>query len=159
MTEREKIERELIFDILAESSRWRISEEDQDDDCIRLEVMDRARRLLLGIETVDANGYAQSHPDNLPVEDEDLTGADYQALEAAKLTEHLSNKAKTKRKWASKRVRVVIDGKPTWKLRSDCHKEVMPGWQTKMHWVWNGTDDKQEQCDAMWAEHEQGEEV
>lgn len=147
-------ERLYLETLLLESARWRISEDDVYSP-IEREIMDRLRRLN-GINTEDENGYVQS---NLPAEDEALTGADYQALEAAKLNEHLSNKAKTKRKWASKRVRVVIDGKPTWKLRSDCHKEVMPGWVTKMHWVWNGSDAKQEQCDAMWAEHEQGEEA
>lgn len=144
-------ERLYLETLLLESARWRICEDDAYSP-IEREIMDRLRRLN-GVNTIDENGYAQS---DLPAESEALTSEDYKALEAAKLTEHLSSKEKTKRKWASKRVRVVIDGKPTWKLRSECHKEVMPGWQTKMHWVWNGTDDKQEQCDAMWAEHDRG---
>lgn len=176
MTERERIEREIILDILAESSKWRISEDDQ-SDCIRLEVMDRARRLLLGTETVDANGYAQSEPDNLPAEEEPLTGSDFQALEAAKLNGYLLNnghlpdpekaakavsdwKAKrvnAKERWKHGRVRVTIDGRPVWKLESDCHKEIIPGFEKKWHWVWNGPQDKKAQEEeAMWAEHEQG---
>lgn len=145
-------ERLYLETLLLESARWRISEDDVYSP-IEREIMDRLRRLN-GINTEDENGYVQS---NLPAEDEALTNEDFKVLEVAKLNENLSNKEKTKRKWASKRVRVVIDGKPTWKLRSECHKEVMTGWQTKMHWVWNGPDGKQEQCDAMWAEHEQGE--
>lgn len=154
MTERETIERELIFDILAESSKWRITEEDQDIDCIRLEVMDRARRLLLGVETVDANGRAQSHPDKIQTESEALTGS-----------EHLASPEKVNKAlntWKSKRVRVNIDGKSVWKLECECHKEIIPGFEKKWHWVWNGSDSKQEQeqinklSDELWNAHENG---
>lgn len=157
MTEREKIEREIILDILAESSKWRISEEDQTDDCIRLEVMDRARRLLLGTETVDANGYAQSHPDNLPAEDEALTGAEHLAS-VEKVSEARS-------KWERDKVRVYIDGKHVWKPRAQCVKERRDNSKGGAPWKWvwiskNSTTvdenlpTKAEQCDAMWAEHE-----
>ena len=167
MIEREKIEREIILDILAESSKWRITEDDQNEDCIRLEVMDRARRLLLGVETVDANGYSQSHPDNLPAEEEPLTGSDYQALEAAKLNGHLDNghlpdpgkAAKAVSEWKAKRVRCQENGHPVWRPLSQCHKEkLFPNNPTakKFRWVWDGPQDKKEQCDAMWAEHEAG---
>lgn len=54
MTERERIEREVILDILLESSRWERS--DNDMDSIRAEVADRARRLL-GIELVQVVEY------------------------------------------------------------------------------------------------------
>ena len=148
MTEREKIEREIILDILAESSKWRITEDDQNEDCIRLEVMDRARRLLLSVETVDANGYAQSHPDNLPAEEENLTGSDYQATESEKAVSE----------WRSKRVRCQENGHPVWRPLDQCHKEkLFPNNPTakKFRWVWDGPQDKKEQCDAMWAEHEQ----
>ena len=164
MTEREKIEREIILDILAESSKWRITEEDQNDDCIRLEVMDRARRLLLGTETVDANGYVQSHPENLPAEDEALTGADYQALEAARLNEHLASPEKVEKAWQKQwrwkmdKVRVKIDGKIVWKPKDECTKEPRdnrrggPKWQ----WVWHDPNDKKNQEDEMWQNHEAG---
>ena len=46
--EREQVERELILDILIESTKWRV---DEGDDAIRLEVCLRARRLL-GIEEI-----------------------------------------------------------------------------------------------------------
>ena len=162
MTEREKIEREIIFDILAESSKWRITEDDQDEDCIRLEVMDRARRLLLGVETVDANGYAQSHPDNLPVEEENLTGSDYQTTESEKLNNgHLPDPdkaAKAVNEWRSKRVRCQENGRPVWHLRSECVREPRdnrnggPRWT----WKWIGPQDKKKQEEQMWAEHEAG---
>ena len=147
MTEREKIEREIILDILAESSKWRISEEDQTDDCIRLEVMDRARRLLLGTETVDANGYAQSHPEVevSPV----LTEDDYKALEAAKVNEHLASVEKvneSRSKWERGKVRVFIDGKHVWKPRSECAKQPRDNSRggCAWKWVWLGPQDKQE---------------
>lgn len=149
-------ERLYLETLLLESARWRITEDDVYSP-IEREIMDRLRRLN-GIDTEDENGYVQS---NLPAEEEALTGSDYQALEAAKLNDHLSSKDNAKRKWASNRVRVVIDGKHTWKLKSDCHKEVMPGCKTKMHWVWNGPAgdeepdvDKKKQVEAMWEEHE-----
>ena len=159
MTEREKIEREIILDILAESSKWRITEDDQNEDCIRLEVMDRARRLLLGVETVDANGYAQSHPANLPAEFEALTDSDYQATESEKLNDHLPDPkkaAKAVSEWKSKRVRCQENGHPVWHLRSECVKEPRdnrnggPRWT----WKWIGPQDKKKQEDATWAEHE-----
>lgn len=161
MTEREKIEREIILDILAESSKWRITEDDQDEDCIRLEIMDRARRLLLGVETVDANGYAQSHLANLPSEEENLTGSDYQASEPEKLNDHLPDPekaTKTVNEWKSKRVRCQENGHPVWHLRSECVKEPRdnrnggPRWT----WKWIGPQDKKTQEDQMWAEHEAG---
>lgn len=158
MTEREKIEREIILDILAESSKWRISEEDQTDDCIRLEVMDRARRLLLGTETVDANGYAQSHPEVevSPV----LTQDDYKALEAAKVNDHLASPEKVddaRKQWESSKVRCSENGRLVWHPRSECQKVPRdnskggPSWK----WQWMGPKDKKAQEDQMWAEHEQ----
>lgn len=155
MTEREKIEREIILDILAESSKWRISEEDQTDDCIRLEVMDRARRLLLGTETVDANGYAQSHPEvqGEPEVSPVLTEDDYKALEAAKVNEHLASVEKvneSRSKWERGKVRVFIDGKHVWKPRSECAKQPRDNSRggCAWKWVWLGPQDKQEKEEA-----------
>ena len=155
MTEREKIEREIILDILAESSKWRITEDDQDEDCIRLEVMDRARRLLLGVETVDANGYAQSHPDNLPAEEEELTGTEY-----PESVDRQSNRWKKQIKWRAGKVRCSENGRLVWHPVSECHKEKLfpdnPE-SKKFKWVWDGPQDKKAQEEeAMWAEHEAG---
>lgn len=157
-------EREYLIDLLFEGTRWKV---DQDEvlNGLELEVRDRLRRLS-GVNTVDQDGLCQSDlPDNLPAEDEALTGADYQALEA---NEHLASPEKVKNakeRWKHGRVRVTIDGKPVWKLESDCHKEIIPGFEKKWHWVWNGPSSptvgknlptKSEQEEAMWAEHEAG---
>ena len=157
MTEREKIEREIILDILAESSKWRITEDDQNDDCIRLEVMDRARRLLLGTETVDANGYAQSHPETIttevevsaePVISPVITQDDFKALEADRLNAHLASPDKAEKavsKWKAQRVRCQENGHPVWHLRSECVKEPRdnrnggPAWT----WKWLGPQNKE----------------
>jgi hypothetical protein len=162
MTEREKIERELILDILAESSKWRVTEDDQDVDCIRMEVMDRAKRLLLGTDTVDENGYAQTHQVQAdPAPEQDIV---IQAIEASRLNEHLEEKKKQKQyteakeSWGRDRVRVFIDGKPVWKKRSECRQVPRDNSRGGLPWTWKwlGKDYKQEQCDAMWAEHEAG---
>lgn len=149
MTQEQKIELEYLIDILREASKWNV---DQGDDALRLEVDLRINNILNGETTTDAES------DSLTEESEVLTGADYQALEAAKLDEHLSAALKrknAKERWKQSRVRVTINGHPTWKLESECHKEIIPGFEKKWHWVWNGSDSKQEQCDAMWTEHEQ----
>ena len=156
MTKQEELQ--YLIGILTEASKWTPSPDDQ-RDLVRMEVEERINNLVMGIEPEpDENGLIQStiHPDN-PV-DEQLTGDDYQALEATKLNNHLSGKDNAKRKWSSNRVRVVIDGKHTWKPRSECHKEVMTGWKSKQHWVWDGYEepdvDKKKQVDAMWEEHD-----
>lgn len=156
-----------LFGILSEASKWSSSPDDN-RDFVRLEVEERIRNLINGVVP---------EPDNLPAEEEPLTSSDYQALEAAKLNGYLLNnghlpdpekaakavsdwKAKrvnAKERWKHGRVRVTIDGRPVWKLESDCHKEIIPGFEKKWHWVWNGPQDKKAQEEeAMWAEHEQG---
>lgn len=140
MTEKE--ERLYLETLLLESSRWRISEDDPYSP-IEREILDRLRRLN-DIDTVDDNGYAQSEvPDN-PV-DEPLTTADYQALEAQHLEDHLEKKRaqnrKAKEKWKKDKVRVVMDGRPVWKSRSECHQEKRFPDQpdsTAFKWVWDG---------------------
>lgn len=166
-----------LFGILSEASKWSASSDDP-RDLVRMEVEERVANLIRGVTPEpDENGLIQSsiHPDNpktvirlgqfVDKVEEPLNEDDYKALEAERLAEHLANRSNAKRKWAKNRVRVIIDGKPTWKLRSECHKEVMPGWTTKLHWVWDGASSptvgenlptKAEQCDAMWAEHDRG---
>lgn len=58
MTEREKIEKELLLDIVLESSKWRLSEGD-DRDCIRLEVEQRLGKYM-GINPEVVDGREQS---------------------------------------------------------------------------------------------------
>lgn len=152
-------ERNYLCELILASSQWRISEGDE-TDAIRLEVQDRLRRLN-GVNTVDDNGYCQSDPDNLPAEDEPLTGADYQALEAQKLNDYIEQRRAKERiskdKWKKDKVRVYINGKSVWKLRSECRK--VPRWPDKPEatgwkWEWVGPQDKQSQVDAMWEAHE-----
>ena len=149
MTKQEELT--YLFGILSEASKWASSPDDPDS--VRVEVEDRIRNLIGGV--------APEH-DNLPAEEENLTGSDYQAPEAAKLNGHLPDPvkaAKTVNEWKSKRVRCQENGHPVWHLRSECIKEPRdnrnggPRWT----WKWIGPQDKKEQEEeAMWAEHEAG---
>lgn len=58
MTEREKIEKELLLSIIMESSRWRLSEGD-DRDCIRIECETRLAKYM-GISPEVVDGREQS---------------------------------------------------------------------------------------------------
>lgn len=139
-----------LFGILSEASKWASSHDDPDS--VRVEVEDRIRNLI--------NGVVPEH-DNLPAEQENLTGSDYQVPEPEKLNNHLPDPkkaAKAVNEWKSKRVRCQENGHPVWHLRSECVKEPRdnrnggPRWT----WKWIGPQDKKEQCDAMWAEHDAG---
>lgn len=166
MTEREKIEREIILDILAESSKWRVTEDDQDVDCIRMEVMDRAKRLLLGADTVDEHGYAQTHQvQSAPEPEIDISAV--QAIEASRLNEHLEQKKKqkqyteAKKSWNRSRVRVFIDGKPVWRPLEQCIQVPRDNSRGGLPWTWKWlgatitAEEKKVQEEKMWAEHEQ----
>ena len=152
-----------LTDLLLESARW-TRDPDEAYCNIELEIRDRLRRLN-GIDTIDENGLAQGNPKTVTkpgqfVEkvEEPLNEEDFKALEAARLNEHLASPEKVKNakeRWKHGRVRVTIDGKPVWKLACECHKEIIPGFEKKWHWVPNDPDNKQKQVDAMWAEHEQ----
>ena len=141
-----------LFGILSEASKWSASPGD-DRDFVRMEVEERIRSLI--------NGVVQEH-DNLPAEEENLTGSDYQATEDAKLNNgHLPDPkkaAKAVNEWKSKRVRCQENGHPVWHLRSECVKEPRdnrnggPRWT----WKWIGPQDKKEQEEQMWAEHDAG---
>ena len=152
-------EREYLIDLLFEGTRWKV-DKDEVLNGLELEIRDRLRRLS-GVNTIDEDGLCQSElPDNLPAESEALTGADYQAPESEKLNNgHLPDPekaAKAVSEWRSKRVRCQENGHPVWHLRSECVKEPRdnrnggPRWT----WKWIGPQDKKEQCDAMWTEHE-----
>lgn len=117
MTKEQKTELNYLLDVVLEASKWSRTPDD-DRDCIRMEVEHRINMLTGREDPRDEDLEPETEPENL--------------------NEHLSKKYEAKRKWAGKRVRVMIDGKAVWKLRSECRKEVMPGWQTKMHWVWVG---------------------
>ena len=148
MTRQEELN--YLFGILSEASKWTASPDDN-RDLVRMEVEERIHNLINGVEPEpDENGLIQSsiHPDNLPAEDEALTGA-----------EHLASPGKVdeaRKKWEKDKIRVYIDGKHVWKKRSECVKQPRDNSKggAPWKWVWLGPQDKQEQCDAMWAEHE-----
>ena len=149
MTKQEELT--YLFGILSEASKWASSSDDP--DTVRLEIEYRIRNLI--------NGVVPEH-DNLPAEEENLTGSDYQAPESEKLNGHLPDPvkaAKAVNEWKSKRVRCQENGHPVWHLRSECVKEPRdnrnggPRWT----WKWIGPQDKKAQEEeAMWAEHEAG---
>ena len=140
-----------LFGSLSEASKWSSAPGD-DRDFVRMEVEERIRSLI--------NGVVQEH-DNLPAEEENLTGSEYQAPEDAKMNNcHLPDPvkaAKSVSEWRSKRVRCQENGHPVWHLRSECVREPRdnrnggPRWT----WKWIGPQDKKEQEEQMWAEHEQ----
>lgn len=159
MTQEQKTELDYLLDIVFEASKWKIED---GQDGIRLEVESRIRNLIL---TDKETTVVSCEPEVSPV----LTADDFTALEAARLNEHLAspdNMNKKLTKWKHGRVRVTIDGKMVWKLETECHKEIIPGFEKKWHWVWNGPEDSDaEVCqpvdklsDELWAAHEKGEE-
>ena len=140
-----------LFGILSEASKWASAHDDPDS--VRMEVEYRIRNLISGV--------VPEH-DNLPAEKENLTGSEYQATEDAKLNNgHLPDPVKATKavnEWKSKRVRCQENGRPVWHLRSECIREPRdnrnggPRWT----WKWIGPQDKKEQEEAMWAEHDAG---
>lgn len=148
MTKQEELT--YLFGILSEASKWASSSDDPDS--VRVEVEYRIRNLISG---------AVPDHDNLPSEEENLTGSDYQTSESEKLNGHLPDPvkaAKTVNEWKSKRVRCQENGHPVWHLRSECVKEPRdnrnggPRWT----WKWIGPQDKKKQEEQMWAENEAG---
>ena len=141
-----------LFGILSEASKW--ASANDDPDSVRMEVEYRIRNLISGV--------VPEH-DNLPAEEENLTGSEYQATEDAKLNNgHLPDPVKAAKavsEWRSKRVRCQENGHPVWRPLCQCHKEKLfpdnPK-SKKFRWVWDGSQDKKEQEEQMWAEHEAG---
>ena len=149
MTKQEELT--YLFGILSEASKWASSSDDP--DALRLEVEYRIRNLI--------NGVVPEH-DNLPAEEENLTGSDYQAPESSKLNGHLPDlvkAAKAVSEWRSKRVRCQENGRPVWRPLCQCHKDKLcpdnPK-SKKFRWLWDGSQDKKEQEEQMWAEHDAG---
>jgi len=149
-------EREYLIDLLFESARWKV-DHDEVLNGLELEIRDRLRRLS-GVNTIDEDGLCQSDlPNNLPAEDEALTG-----------DEHLASPGKVddaRRKWEKEKVRVYIDGKHVWKRRSECVRQPRDNSKGGGPWKWVWVDPnsptvdknlptKDEQVEAMWAEHE-----
>lgn len=153
MTSQEELN--YLFGILSEASKWSASPDDN-RDLVRMEVEERIHNLINGIEPEpDENGNIQSsmHPDNLQAESEYLTGSEY-----PESVDSTSNRWKKQIKWRADKVRVFIDGKHVWKPREQCVKQPRDNSKggPKWTWKWIGPQDKKEQEDAMWAEHESG---
>ena len=164
MTNQEELT--YLFGILSEASKWTASPDD-DRDLVRMEVEERIHNLINGVvPEPDENGLIQSsiHPDNLPAEEDNLTGSDCQAPESSKLNVHLPDPgkaAKAVNEWKSKRVRCQENGHPVWRLLCQCHKEKLfpdnPN-SKKFRWVWDGSQDKEvnKLSDELWEAHENG---
>lgn len=155
MTQEQKTELEYLIDLLREATKWNV---DQGDDAIRLEIDYRINNILDGEVPVE------DEADNLPADGEAITSEDYQALEAAKLNEHLESADQSPKKWAkqvkwrSDKVRCSENGRLVWHPRAECHKEKLfpdnPE-SKQFRWVWDGPQDKKAQEEQMWADHEQ----
>lgn len=120
MTEEQLTELNYLLDIVLESSKW-VRTSDDDRDPIRIEIEHRINLIT---------GRQDPRDEDLEPEEEEANPNYW---------------TKAKRNYTKTRVRVKVDGKNVWKPRSECRKEVMPGWQTKMHWVWYGPQDKETQ--------------
>lgn len=126
MTEEQKTELNYLLDIVLEASKWTRTPED-DRDGIRMEVEHRINVLT---------GREDPRDEDLEPETEPEPEPEQGRSKKIYWTEAKRNYAKT-------RVRVHIGDKNVWKPRSECRKEVMPGWKTKEHWVWVGPQDKE----------------
>ena len=142
-------ERIYLTNLLIDATDWQVSE-GETRSAIELEVIDRVRKLN-GMPTINVVGTPSDEVElevHLPEDNDHIASPE---------------KVKTaKERWKEGRCRVIIDGKPVWKLESDCHKEIIPGFEKKWHWVWNGSDDKKSQenvnklSDEFWKAHENG---
>ena len=150
MTNQEELT--YLFGILSEASKWSASPGD-DRDFVRMEVEERIRKLI--------NDAVTEH-DNLPAEEENLTGSEYQEPESV---DRASNKRKNNMKWRSDRVRCTENGRLVWHLRSECQKVPRDNSRGGCAWTWKwmgpgsstvgvNLPTKAEQEEAMWAEHE-----
>lgn len=120
--EREKVERELILDILIESTKWRV---DEGDDAIRLEVCLRAKQLFTGKEDLGDNGLIQSVVER---------GLARQA-----------ERERVAAKWHPNQVRVKINGKSRWTSKDLCVQVPCAHSKNGMKWVLRSEADNDSQ--------------
>lgn len=154
MTQEQKTELEYLIDLLREASKWNV---DQGDDALRLEVDLRINTILNG-EGTPSDQVETCEVEVNPV----LTEDDFRDLEAAKLNEHLNEKREKqkifKQRWKADKIRCMENGRVVWHPKTECHKEVIPGFKTKWRWVWHGNkesdDAKKEQIEEMWNQHD-----
>lgn len=132
-------EEELLYlgDLLMQAALWRV-QPDEGRTPLELEVSSRLERLK-------AEAAAEL-----------LNKTDYQALEAAKLNEHLS-----KKKYEDNSVRVTVDGKKVRMKRELCVQVPCKTSPTGYKWMLKDSSVQDSQpevdklSDELWAEHEQ----
>lgn len=123
-----KEELNYLVNLLAEACRWRVDPNDHDHDPLQLEIQDRIDRLtgedVEDVEDVGAKEPKVSHDRNKAAHD----------------------------KFRETHVRVNIDGKVKWVLRSECHKAKSKAGRPM--WVLNEKPvDKL--SDELWLTHEE----
>lgn len=129
-------EEELIYlgDLLMQAALWR-TQPDEGRTPLELEVSSRLERLK-------AEAAAEL-----------LDKTDYQALEAARLNEHLA-----KKKYEDNSVRVMVDGKKVRMKRELCVQVPCKTSPTGYKWVLKDSKPEVDKLsDELWANHERGE--
>lgn len=129
-------EEELLYlgDLLMQAALWRV-QPDEGRTPLELEVLSRLERLKAEAAS------------------ELLNKTDYQALEAAKLNEHLS-----KKKYEDNTVRVMVDGKKVRMKRELCVQVPCKTSPTGYKWVLKDSKPEVDKLsDELWANHERGE--
>lgn len=147
-------ERIYLTNLLIDATDWQVSE-GETRSAIELEVIDRVRKLN-GMPTINVVGTPSDEVElevHLPEDNDHIASPE---------------KVKTaKERWKENKVRVMVDGKSTWKPIEECEKrKCFPNIpeSTKWRWCWKG--EKQEPVaevsqpvdklsDEFWAEHEQ----
>ena len=133
-------EEELIYlgDLLMQAALWRV-QPDEGRTPLELEVSSRLERLKAEAAS------------------ELLDKTDYQALEAARLNEHLA-----KKKYEDSSVRVMVDGKKVRMKRELCVRVPCKTSPTGYKWmpkdsVQDNEPEVDKLSDELWANHERGE--
>lgn len=172
-------EKDYLLDLLFEAARYRDVSMDSPYSAIELEIRDRIQRLNGSEDDTDARWKSMIQQDAKPeihVETECLEPDDYKALESAYLETHLERAIEKKRKqavdakanWKQRNVRVKVNGKTVWKPREQCRQVPRDNSKGGLPWMWRWVGEnsatvaenlptKDEQCEAMWAEHEKEE--
>jgi hypothetical protein len=136
-------EKNYLTNLLIDATAWQVSE-GETRSAIELEVIDRIRKLN-NMPSIDVVGTPSDQVETCEVEINPVN----EKREKQKLF---------KQRWKADKVRCTENGRVVWHLKTDCHKEVIPGFTTKWRWVWNGNQEnenaKKDQVEQMWAEHE-----
>ena len=166
-------EKSYLLDLLFEAARYRDVSMDSPYSAIELEIRDRIQRLSSVEDDTDTRWKSMLKQEAKPeihVETECLEPD----VEAAYLNEHLERAIEKKRKqsveakanWKQRNVRVKVNGKTVWKPREQCRQVPRDNSHGGLPWMWKFVGEnpatvaenlpsKDEQCEAMWAEHEQ----